>query len=165
MGKKRNMSGYLKGRIDEDSGDLGTLATETGVVSVFDETVNGRTQVSSIVVAVSAEDLADADGPLEVLVAHSDYTLVEIEEYIEATGSWNAGDMIQSKEVGRRLIRSLGTVSPQEPAIADGRKMKYKLNWTLEQGQTLDMVVYNHGAVLTTGCHVFLTGHANLWAK
>ena len=165
MPRKRSMKGYLKGRIDEDSGDLGTLAQSTGVIAVFDETVNGRTQVSSIVVGVAAEDLSDADGPLEVLVAHSDYTLVEVEEYIENTGSWNAGDKVQSREIGRRLIRSLGFLTPEQPALYDGRQRKVKLNWTLEQGQTMDLVVYNHGAAMTTGCTVFMTGHANLWAK
>lgn len=165
MPKKRNFSGYLKGRIDEDSGDLSTLATETGIVVIFDETVNGRTLVSSIVVAVSVEDLAGGDGPLEVGVAHSDYTLAEIEEYIENTGSWNAGNKISSREIGRRLIRSIATLDPQNPSAFGGAKRKVKLNWMLEAGQTLDLWVYNHGDQMTTGAIVYMHGHANLWAR
>ncbi len=168
MARKKNRkfpSRYLRGRVDEDSGDLGTLATKTAIVASFDEVVDDATRVSTIVATWAMEAMTAGDGPLEVGVAHGDYTLAEIEEYIENTGSWNESDKVQSREVARRLIRSVGIVSADEPRLNDGKPVRTKLNWLLNEGQTLDLWVYNYGAALTTGAVLNVNGHANLWPQ
>ena len=162
---KRRMGRYLKGRVDEEV-PLGTLVTKTAVVASFDEVVDDATLVSSIVGKWAIEGLTAGEGPIEVGVAHGDYTLAEIEEYLENTGSWNESDKVQSREVARRLVRSVGILSSDEDMINDGKPVKTKLNWLLNEGQTLDLWAYNISTgQLTTGAIVHLTGHANLWPK
>ncbi len=167
------MGRYIRGNVDEGM-SLGTLAAATGIIVPFDETVNERTLVSSIEAAYALSDVTPGAGigPVIVGVAHSDYTLAEIEEWIENTGSWNEGDMISSREIGRRLIRRVGTFDEPGSATAtvtlnDGKPVKTKLNWVLLQGQGLSLWAYNKGsaAFATTSPSVFCDGHVNLWPR
>ncbi len=170
-GGKRPMGRYIRGSVDEEI-VLGTLAARSLVVSSFDETVNERTLVSSIVASWSLDDwtLTSNAGPILVGVAHGDYTAAEIEAVIENTGSWNEGDLV-SREVGNRKVRIIGTfrvTATGEGAVLNhGRPIKTKLNWILNQGQTLDAWAYNLGsaAVATTDPSVHIEGHANLWPR
>ncbi len=169
---RRSFANYMKGRVDEGLA-LSTLASTTLISAVFDETVTERTKISSIVVsaAMILYTPAAGDGPIEIGVAHSDYNDTELEEWVENTGSWDVGDNIQSKEIGRRMVRSLGmfdkadTDANAPDTINDGKPMKIKLNWILNSGQTLRLWAYNHGtsALATTNPVVSLKGHANLW--
>ncbi len=166
------MRGYLKGRIDEIL-TLSALAAKTAAITDFDETVNERTLVSTIVAAWSMDDFTEAadSGPIEVGVAHNDYTGAEIEEFLENAGSWNEGDKV-SKEQADRLIRSIGVFESAQQALGqavlnDGKPIKTKLNWILNQGDTLRLWAYNRGtaAVATTIPNVHASGHANLWSR
>ncbi len=173
--RKRAMGKYLKGNVDENL-DLGTLASRTLVRVAFDETVNERTLVSSIEALISMADFtpADGSGPITVGIAHSDYTAAEIEEVIENTGSWNEGNLVQSREVAKRLVRVLG-IFPSSPGggatgiavLNDGKPIKEKLNWILLQGQTLALWAYNQGSAAVGGTdpNITLQGHANLFPK
>ncbi len=159
------MGRYLKGRVDEEV-PLGALATKTAVVASFDEVVDSRTRLSSIVAKWALEGLTAGEGPIEVGVAHGDYTLAEIEEYLENTGSWNESDLISSREIAKRLIRSVGILSHREDVLNEGRVVKTKLNWLLNEGVTLDLWAYNISTgILTTGGVVHCVGHANLWPQ
>ncbi len=170
---KRRMGRYIRGNVDENL-SVGTLAAGTLISAVFDETVNERTLVSSVVASWSLSNMTPAEGVglLVVGVAHSDYTDAEIEAYIENTGSWNEGDKIQQREVGKRLIRRVGQFAAPSAAVSavtlnDGKPIKTKLNWILLQGQTLRYWAYNQGtaAFATTDPDVRLQGHANLWPR
>ncbi len=151
-----------------------TLAATTLIAVPFDETVNERTLVSSIDASYSLSNftpIADV-GPIEVGVAHGDYSDAEIEEWVENTGSWNEGDMVQSKEIGQRRIRSIGmfestTSATDGVTLNDGKPIKTKLNWILNQGQTLKLWAYNRGSanVATTVPDIHAVGHANLWPQ
>ncbi len=166
------MGRYVRGTIDE-SLDLGTLASKTAVFSSFD-TVNERTLVSSIVGFYSLSDFTDAvgDGPILVGLAHSDYLLAEIEEYLEQAASWNEGDK-KAQEIGKRQIRRVGVFessvadSQGSAVLNDGKSIKTKLNWIVNQGQTINLFAYNMGdsALATTDPDLVVTGHANLWPK
>ncbi len=166
------MGKYIRGSIDEQL-SLTTLAARTLVGAVFDETVNERTLVSSIVASWSLRNASPASdvGPVLVGIAHSDYTDAEVEAYIEASGTWDEGDKIQ-QEIMKRQIRQVGTLRVLEAAtlqsrLADGRMIKTKLNWILNQGQTLRVWAYNLGqaAFATTVPVVDVQGHANLWPR
>ncbi len=167
------MGGYIKGNIDENL-SLGTLAPATLVSVVFDETVNEKALLSSIVANWSLINMTEsgADGPIMVGVAHSDYSDAEIEAVIEATGSWNKGDKV-AQEVARRLVRIVGTfpAAPGDgigPAVLeDGRQIKTKLNWMLDTAQSLRLWAYNLGTsgLDTTVPTVHLQGHANLFSR
>ncbi len=171
-GARRKIRRYLKGSVDENL-PLGTLAARTLVVATFDEGVNERTLISSIVASYSLSDVTPGDniGPVMVGVAHSDYTAAEIEAVIENTGSWNEGTLVEN-EIAKRKVRIIGTF-PQSPSagatvvLNNGLPIKTKLNWILTQGQTLDLWAYNLGsaAFATTDPDVHCQGHANLWPQ
>lgn len=130
--------------------------------------------MSSIVVAATLDTYTPLAGvgPIMVGVAHSDYSAAEIEEWIENTGSWSEGNLVQSKEVGRRQIKMLGIFRERTSALEtmtlwNGVVKKIKLGWILTTGQTLDLWAYNLGgvAVATTTPSFHLEGHANLFPK
>lgn len=174
MAKRKGIRGkYLKGNIDEQLA-MTTLGAQTAVSVVFDNVVNERTLVSSIVAAYTLNELTPgADiGPFLFGVMHSDYSDTELEEWIDLTGSWNEGDLV-SAEVANRKIRRIGTIgglvtaATQSVVHNDGRPVKTKLNWILLQAQTLKLWVYNLGtqAVATTVPTLQASGHANLWPR
>jgi len=163
---------YLRGSVDE-----GLLLTTIGANSLlssdFDETVNERAFVSSIVASWSLAnwtDIANA-GPILVGIAHSDYTSSEIEAVIENTGSWNEGSLVE-QEIAKRKIRIVGQFSGAASAadaqvLNDGKPIRTKCGWILNQGQTLKVWAYNTGtvAVATTVPFLHVQGHANLWPR
>ncbi len=167
---------YMRGNVDEVVA-LGTLAPRSLVAQVFDEVVQERTWISSLVASWSMTAFTPAtnDGPVLVGVAYSDYSPTEIEEFIENTGSWNEASLVQTREVGKRLIRVIGTfptasgagVAAEIAVLNGGRKIRTKLGWMLTTGQILDLWAYNLGssALATTDPQVFVQGHANLWPR
>ncbi len=171
--RRRRMGRYIRGNVDEELA-LTTLASKDVVGAVFDETVNERTFVSSLVANWSMENFSVAAGvgPIIVGVAHGDYSDAEIEEWIEGTGQWNEGDLVASREIGKRLIRQVGSFRSPAASLGivqlnDGRPVKTKLNWILLQGQTLRVWAYNAGSqpVATTSPSVTVNGHVNLWPR
>ncbi len=168
-GRKRSMSGYYKGNVDESLG-LGTLASNTLVSDTWDETVNEKSLLSSIVATWSLDQLTLSQGPISFGVAHSDYTDAEIEEVIENAGSWDRGNKI-AREMARRQVRVIGVFeglgeTVQDVNFNDGRPIKTKLNWVLQTGDTLKMWAYNDSATAlsTTAPTMKSKGHANLWS-
>ncbi len=172
--RRRSMGRYIRGTVDEEL-DLGTLAARTAISAIFDNVVNERTLVSSLVATWSLADwtVATGDGPVLVGVAHSDYTSAEIEEYLEQTQSWNEGNMI-AQEINTRKIRRVGQfespiggVAADSVVLNDGRAIKVKLNWIILQGQSLQVWAYNMGgsAFATTNPTLRVAGHANLFPK
>ncbi len=161
---------YLRGNIDEDL-PIGTLAAKDVVLVAFDETVNERSLVSSVVASYSISNFTPiaTSGPIMVGIAHGNYTAVEIEAFIENTGSWSEGDKT-SQEIAKRQIRMIGifeilsnvTLSVR---LNDGKPIKTKLNWILNQGVGLNLWAYNLGAaaVATTVPVIHAQGHANVW--
>ncbi len=157
--------------------DLGTLASRTLIGVAFDETVNERTFISSIVAShiISEWTAAAGDGPVMVGFAHSDYSDSEIEAFIETTGSWNETDQI-AQEVGKRKIKIVGTIALAGfgagggvgmQALNDGKPINTKLGWILTQGQTVRLWAYNLGdsAFASTDPDYNVEGHANLWPQ
>ncbi len=172
MAKGRGMGRYIKGNIDIDF-VLGTLAANTGVVQQTNDQVRERTLVTSVDVSYGmlGFTIIDNVGPIEVGLAHEDYTLAEIEEYLELTTSWDEGDRI-SREISSRLIRRIGVFEPKEAGLGsemlnDGKPIKTKLNWILNSGQGLKFWAYNQGsaAVATTDPNIHIVGHANLFPQ
>ncbi len=102
---RRKFRRYLKGKINEDA-DLTTLAANTSVKNGLTTVVDDSTWVSSIKATWSMTGFTPTNnaGPIYVGVAHNDYTNAEIQEWIENTGAWNAGDL-QSQEIAKRKIR------------------------------------------------------------
>ncbi len=161
----------MKGNVEENL-SLGTLASGATIGDTWDETVNEKTLISSIVAAWSLDNITAGQGPLTFGVAHSDYTDAEIQEVIDNAGSWDTGNKI-SQEQAKRLVRVIGDFASPAGSGAgdlefnDGRVIKTKLNWMLATGDTLKMWVHNRsGAAIATTVPVLkATGHANLWQQ
>ncbi len=169
--RRRSMGRYVRGNIDSDLG-LATLAAKTGVLTPSD-TVIDRTLISSVVATYSLSNwsvIADV-GPIEMVVAHSDYTLAEIEAWLELPTSWKETDMLD-REILSRKIRRIGVFDTPVTTggaytLNDGKALKTKLNWIVTNGQGLNWMAYNRGtaAVATTNPNVNISGHANLWPR
>ncbi len=166
------MGRYIKGSVNEEF-PLSTLAGRTLLGKAVTETVNERTFVSSIRATWSLNEFTKGTdvGPIQVGVAHSDYSDAEIEEWLETTASWNEGDLVQ-QEVGSRRCRNVGVFevpfgAAESRFLNDGKPITTKLGWILLQGQTVKLWAYNLGAaaLLTTDPNVLVVGHANLWPR
>ncbi len=169
--RRRRMGRYLRGNIDINL-SVSTLAGATGLLAATQVT-DEKTLVSSVKCIYSLADVTPIvnNGPLQVGVAHSDYSLTEIEAWIEQTSSWTQGDKV-AREISSRFIRSIGTwdvgeAASQAVVLNDGKPITTKLNWVLTTGQGLNFWVYNEGsaAYATTNPNAHIVGHANLWPR
>ncbi len=170
-GGRRSMANYIGGRISVDLSMTNT-APVTGVLIAIGDNVEEKTRVTSVKATYTIRNYTPVAGagPVILFLAHSDYTLAEIEAFIEATGSWNAADLV-TKEISQRRIREVGTFD-QMPVSAtgvqtinDGKSVRTRLNWMLFEGQTVNLLAYNAGtaAFATTTAIVHANGKANLW--
>ncbi len=170
---KRKYRRYLKGIIDTEL-SLGTLAAKDVTLAAVGDTVKERTWLSSVKGSWSLTDFSNnaGDGSITVGIAHSDYSSAEIEAWIENTGSWDEGDLV-NQEVAKRKIRMVGTFETDDlgtvsgSVLNDGKNITTKCGWILNAGQTIAIWAYNNGdsALDTTVPSVFLKGHANLWPR
>ncbi len=164
-----NSQNYRKVQIEEQMG-LTTLATKTALAAVIVGAPNDTVRVSSVKLNNVWDDMtgtggtANEDGPLLIGVAHGDYSVTEIKEFLEASTSIDFGDKIAAERT-RRLIRVIGTLSAMQISDpANGGLRKIKLNWLLEEGSTLNIWAFNTGgSSLTTGSQLNVSGHANVW--
>ncbi len=167
------MGRYFRGEIDEVT-SLGTLGSKTLIGANFDEASDEGVFISSLVAAYTIDQWTPVSdvGPVLVGVAHSDYSDAQIEAWIESTSSWEVGDIVATREVGRRLIRKIGILlgpidAVQQTQLQNGRMIKTKIGWNLATGDTLKLWAYNMGAAAfaTTNPNLRMQGHANLWRK
>ena len=170
--RKGGFGRYYRGRINHTL-NLGTLAGGDMIATDLVNTVGERTRISSVDLVWSLDQYSPAqgDGPIIVGVAHSDYTTAEIEQWLESTGAWDAGDLVNQEESNRKC-RMVGTMkTPANAAeienLNDGKPIKTKLNWVLDTGQTLKIWAYNDGSsnLATTTPNVRCMGKANMWKQ
>ncbi len=164
---------YLRGNINNVLA-LGTLAATTMISGVVDDNVTESCWLSSVVLRWNLSQFTPGnnDGPITVGIAHGDYSTAEIEAWYENTSSWEQGDLVATREVGRRLCKVVGTFGTEGAsdaqawmALNNGRPIKMKCGWLLSTGQTVKVWAYNQGssALATTDPQVIVSGHANLW--
>ncbi len=167
----RKMGRYIKGNIDINLSG-GTLTGATALLAAT-QVLTEKALISSIRVLYSLADFTPQanSGPIQVGVAHSDYSLVEVEEWIELIASWSEGDK-RAREISGRYIRSIGHFegpdgSADVSVLNDGKPITTKLNWLLATGQGLNFWIYNEGSVAfaTTDPNIHFVGHANLWPR
>ncbi len=166
--KRRFHGNYLPGNIDIDLELGATLAANT-VILVATQTVTETARVTSVKCMYSLGNWTPAagEGPIMVGVAHSDYSLAEIEAWIEQVNTWSQGDLV-AKEISSRLIRRIGVFDAptlhEVTTLNDGKPIRTKLNWMLTTGQGLNFFGYNMGVTLTgTSPNLDIQGKANLW--
>ncbi len=168
-GRKITSQNYRKVQIQSTIG-LTTLVSHKPEAATILTNLLDKVKVSSLYLNFVWDDMTgtggnqNEDGPLLIGVAHGDYTLDEIEEFIEAVTSIDFGDKIAA-ERSRRLMRTLGTLSAMQISFpGHGGLKKIKLNWTLGEASTLLVWAYNlGGSDLTTGSQLEISGYANVW--
>ena len=105
-------------------------------------------------------------GPILFGYAHSDYSVTEIKEAIEAAAAISVGDKV-AQEKANRLVRLVGSFQPDdtgEQVFNDGKQVSTKLNWLIPIGKAVNMFAYNDDTTdLTTGGRV--TSSGEMWIR
>ncbi len=100
------------------------------------------------------DGFTSGEGPVQFGVAHADYTSAEIEEALEAAGSWDLGNKV-AQEQGKRLVRTIGIFKPGDgEGFANGEPVWTKCGWYVESGDAAFQVWQRNldlAAPLTTG--------------
>ncbi len=159
---KKSMKGYKKLQI-ADALTLGALASGDVVSEALPSVLTQDRRISSVQLLWGVRGLTAGEGPIDAGVAHGDYSAAEIEECLEATGSWSDTDKVAGEQANR-LVRRIVTFSGEaaDEVANDGKPIKTKLNWRIPDGSTLTVWCRNRsGAVLTTGGVIVADGHAN----
>ncbi len=142
--------------------DLLTLASDTVKVAAMTGVAVSTYRVISVKATWALVGLAAGEGPVTVGIAHSDYSLTEIKEALEAAASIDPGNKI-AQEQGNRLVRIVGTMS-QNRSLNNGEAISTKLNWLIPIGKALNIFVYNEDtAALATGAQLNVGGR--IWLR
>ncbi len=163
---RRRRGRLLKGNVD-DNLTVGALTALDVISTIFDNVVDERSFLLSMEAVWGQHDATIGEGPVVVGVAHSDYSAAEIEEWLEVTGSWNEGDLVEL-EIGLRgkRIRIVGAfpMATSDEVLNDGKPIKTKLGFIVNQGQSFQIWAYNKSeATFTTG--MILTTNGHCWVK
>ncbi len=167
---KRGGSSRRKGYrylIVDESLSVGNLTTKDVIADDFDVSVDEDTFMISAKLVWGTSGFTVGEGPLIVGLAHNDYTAAEIEEHLEEVASWDEGDQIAG-ERRRRKIRTVGTfpLAAQDEVLNDGRPLKTKLGFWIQDGHTLKTWAYNPTTgTIATGGIVHANGGINARRK
>ncbi len=141
----------------------GALAAEAVIkVDCFSSNSTRDSYIMSIDYSAALRDHTAGEGPLEIGFAHSDYTVTEIKEALEAGASFDPGNKV-AQEQARRLVRSAGLFSGASAfdSLYDGRPKRRKIGFLVSQGFNLAFWIKNRdGAALTGGGIVEIQGTA-----
>ncbi len=141
---------------------LSTLADGTVLLSNITGTLVDPFHAISMDINWTLRGGTVGEGPIEVGVAHGDYSTTEVSEALNA-GQTIVGrnvDMIE-KEQARRLVRLAGAFDGQlaNDDINDGKMQRVKMGWTIGTGKTLNVFEINRsGSALTGGQVVEFSG-------
>ncbi len=144
---------------------LSTLGSATALTVGLTGSADGQYRAMSVKATWSMEDHTAGEGQLVVGYAHSDYSVTEIKEALEAATAISLGDKI-AQERSDRLVRIVGVFNggTDSESLNDGRPIKTRLNWAIPIGKAVNFFVYNDSvAALSTGSVVHCNG--NLWVK
>ncbi len=126
---------------------LSTLASETGILTALttDAASEGYWAVSSDL-NFSWDNATVGDGAIDIYLADNDWSLAEVEEYIEITTGFDRGDKkAQEVQARGRSIRKVGSLTPEVNNLNDGKPTRTKFRVYIAEGSTLSMVAYNAG--------------------
>ncbi len=142
---------------------LATLASDTAITTALTGNSTVPYRAMSVIATWAVAGITVTEGPITLGLAHSDYSVTEIKEALEAGASIDPGNKI-ANEQSNRLIRIVGVVDENAPTLNNGRTIKTRLNWAISIGQAVNMFAFNEDtASLSTGAKFTLTG--NLWVK
>ncbi len=143
---------------------LSTLASDTALASGLTGNGDAPYRCMSIKQVWTLSGLTAGEGPVTVGFAHSDYTVTEIKECLEAQASVSAGNMVVREQADRK-VRVVGVLGPEANSqLNDGKPISTKLNWLIPVGIEVRMFAFNEStASLTTGA--VLNGVGRMWVQ
>lgn len=146
---------------------LATLANNTALVEgLVSSDLTHDYRCTSVELQWALDELTAGEGPITVGLAHSDYTIAEIEEFLEQEAPLGPSSKVE-REIAGRFIRRVGTFAGDttHETLNDGKPIKTRLNWLIADGFRINMWCYNNsGAALTTGATVRAMGtHNGYW--
>ncbi len=140
-----------------------TLASDTALTVNVVGASDSQYRMMTIKATFGLRDLVADDGPVTVGFAHSDYTVAEIKECLEAGAAISQGDKIAT-ERANRLVRIVGTFNTGEEMLNDGKPISTRLNWLITIGDSVVLFAFNEStAALATGTILNIAG--DLWVK
>ncbi len=141
---------------------MSTLASKIVLVTTLTGNADGAYRCISIDSSWAWVAATAGEGPLTVGYAHSDYSITEIKEALEAGASISVGDKV-NQEKANRLVRKVGVINSLLGELNDGAPIKTRLNWLIPIGKSVNMFAYNEGAALTTGSSLHSSG--DMWVR
>ncbi len=156
---KHNRKGLIYGQAIV-ANPLGTLTDGDVISAALTQVVNDTRLGIYLKATHTMRGLTAGQGPIEVGVAHSDYSAAEIEECLESLGNWDLGDKV-AQEQSNRKVRRIGEFSGEAAVetLNDGKPIYTKLNWKLAEGDTIQYWARNaSGVQLTTGASPTMKG-------
>ncbi len=140
-----------------------TLGGVTVLTTDLIPAADGAYRLVSVSLTHSVLTLTATEGPITVGFAHSDYSVTEIKECLEAQSAISLGDKV-AQEQANRLVRIVGEIATERPMLNDGNPVKTKLNWMITIGDTVKLFAYNNNSgALTTGAIQNAMGH--VWIR
>ncbi len=142
---------------------LTTLASNLAIVGALVPAADGAYRLVTAKGSWGITELAATEGPITVGFAHSDYSVTEIKECLEAQAAISKGDKV-AQEQANRLVRVVGVLNGGDDQLNDGKPISTKLNWLITIGDLVNIFAYNDGSdALTTGANVTFMG--NCWIR
>jgi len=140
---------------------LGTLGDNTVLkIAMFGGNLTEDLFIKAIKGTWTIRGLTATEGPLSFGIAHSDYTVAEIAEALDAGSLLGPASKIEG-ERARRLVRKIGTFSgaATEETVNNGNPVYTRVGWTQQDGADVNLWVQNQsGATLTTGATLEFLG-------
>lgn len=127
---------------------LGALAADTGILAPLTSgsvNLGENYWCTSIDLWLTVRGASVGEGPVSIYVCHSDYSLAEIEEYIEGTTQFSPLDLV-GREIARRKIRLVTTIAQTAVNIEvnEGRPYRVPIRWMCHGGTTgIVLCAYN----------------------
>ncbi len=161
MAKKRSRRGS-RIRVARFAADLTLAALAAGdMISLNDLVANNggqRVFAVSMDVTTTIRAATPGEGPVQVGVAHGDYTAAEIEEWYESQAGMDPTDKVAQEKNGR-LCRDIGQFSlvGANEVLNNGNLKRVKLGFLLEDSKGIDAWAHT-STLLTTGAVVNFSG-------
>lgn len=150
---RRRRSGGIKVIRVNGSQALSTLASNTVLAAgIQGATLTRAAYMISADLYVTLRNHTAGEGPIAWGVAHSDYSVTEIQEAL-TSDALDTSDLIAG-ERARRLVRDGGIFSGlnTEEAYNNGQVKRVRIRFTINAGQDLQIWFWNmSGAALNTG--------------
>lgn len=143
---------------------LSTLGSQTAVTTALTGASTDSYRCRSINASWTIDGLTAGEGPITVGYAHSDYSVTEIKECLDAQAAISRGNKT-AQEQANRLVRVVGVLSESNGMLNDGKPISTKLNWFMAIGTTVQMFAFNEDAstALTTGGNIHCIGKMHVY--